>query len=86
MWELTWEGCAVPSYGEPSYGRAAYFFANNGGIASQKMVGVCGFFGPPGPAKADVECGFPHGFLRKSCSFFAIENSLHIFAVWFMEE
>ena len=33
-----------------------------------------------------VECGFPHDFLRKSCSFFALENSLRIFEVWFMEE
>ena len=44
------------------------------------------FFWTDGPAEADVECGFPHDFLRKSCSFFALENSLRTFAVWFMEE
>ena len=44
------------------------------------------FLGRMGLAEADVECGFPHDFLRKSCSFFALENSFHIFAVWFMEE
>ena len=46
----------------------------------------CAVFWTDGPAEADVECGFPHGSIRKSCSFFALENSLRIFAVGFMEE
>ena len=46
----------------------------------------CAVFWTDGPAEADVECGFPHGSIRKSCSFFALENSLRTFVVWFMEE
>ena len=32
------------------------------------------FLGRMGLAEADVECGFPHDFLRKSCSFFCVRK------------
>ena len=49
-------------------------------------MGMCGFLARWTPRRRTWNAGFLTIFYVNRAVFFVLENSLHIFAVWFMEE